>query len=130
MPTVLIVDDSFFMRAHLRAILAKAGCGSVFEGTRGDELLPLYEAYRPDLVVLDIVMPGKDGVTAARELLERHPDAVVVMSTSVSSVERMLECRRIGVLHYLLKPVHTERTAAIVRSILGREAATKVRSAS
>ncbi len=121
MPTALIVDDSPVMRAHLRTLLQQAGCQVVAEGAQGDELMPLYERYRPDLVTLDIVMPGKDGVTAATELLARYPNAVVVMCTSMASRDRIVACQKAGVAHYLLKPFEPTRAVATLRLVLERK---------
>jgi two-component system chemotaxis response regulator CheY len=119
-PTAVIVDDSPIMRASLRALLTQAGCDVVGEAGSGDEVLALYERHRPDLVTMDIVMPGKDGVTAATELLRAHPEAVVVMCTSVTSREKILACQRAGVSHYLLKPFQAEKAVAALRSVLAR----------
>ena len=120
MPTALIVDDSPVMRTQLRALLRQAGCDAIVEGAPGDDALPLFERHRPDLVFLDIVMPGKDGVTAATELLQRHPRAVVVMCTSLTTRDKVLACQKAGVSHYLLKPFQPERAIAVMRHLLAR----------
>jgi DNA-binding NarL/FixJ family response regulator len=120
MPTALIIDDSPLVRAALRPILVQAGLRVVAEGGQGDDLLPLYEKHRPDLVTLDIVMPGKDGITAATELLARYPRAVIVMCTSIASRDKILACQRAGVAHYLLKPFDPVRTITTIRHVLSR----------
>ena len=120
MPTAVIVDDSPLMRAQLRGLLQQAGCEVVGEGSTGDEVVALYERLRPDLVTLDIVMPGKDGVTAATELLAAHPDAVVVMCTSMTSRDKILACQKAGVAHYLLKPLQPERALSTLRFVLSK----------
>jgi two-component system chemotaxis response regulator CheY len=120
MPTAVIVDDSPVMRRALRAILTEAGCDVVGEAASGDEVLALYDRHHPDLVTLDIVMPGKDGVTAATELLRAHPRAVVVMCTSVTSRDKILACQRAGVSHYLLKPFQQDKAVAVLRAVLAR----------
>src|SRR5687767_6702436 len=122
MPTAVIVDDSPVMRAHLRTLLREAGCEVVAEGCQGDDAIALYEKHRPDVLTLDIVMPGKDGVTAATELLARHPDAAVVMCTSLTSRDKILACQKAGVAHYLLKPFQMERAVATIKHVLGRSA--------
>ena len=122
MPTAVIVDDSPIMRAQLRALLRQAGCDVVGEGASGDDVLGLYETMRPDLVLLDIVMPGKDGVTAATELLQRYPEATVIMCTSLTSRDKILACQKAGVAHYLLKPFQPEKTVQVIRYVLGRAA--------
>lgn len=120
MARAVVVDDSPLMRVQLRALLAQAGCQVVGEGASGDEVMALYEAHQPDLVTLDIVMPGKDGVTAAAELLARYPRAVVVMCTSMTTRDKVVACQKAGVSHYLLKPFQPERVVAVFRHVLNR----------
>lgn len=129
MATALVVDDSPIMRIQLRNLLAQAGCQVVGEGASGDELLALYEQHQPDLVTLDIVMPGKDGVIAATELLSRHPEATVIMCTSLTTRDKVLACQRIGVTHYLLKPFQPERAVAVFRHVLARGHGSRVGAA-
>lgn len=118
MPTALIVDDSMLIRTQLRQILAPIGVTVVAEAASGDRVLALYEQHRPDLVTLDIVMPGKDGVTAALELLAAHPEARIVMCTSMTSREKIITCQRAGVRHYILKPFEAERVQKICDHVL------------
>ncbi len=120
MPNAIVVDDSPIMRMQLRNLLAQAGCQVVGEAASGDEVLALYERLLPDLVTLDIVMPGKDGVTAATELLARHPDAAVVMCTSLTTRDKVVACKKAGVSHYLLKPFQPEHAIALFRHVLAR----------
>jgi len=121
MPSAIIVDDSPIMRAQLRKLLGVAGFSIVAEAGTGDLLLGLYEQHRPDLVTLDIVMPGRDGATAAAELLARHPDAVVVMCTSLNTRDKIEACRRAGVKYYLLKPFNAEHAVAVFRRALEKK---------
>ncbi len=120
MPTAIIVDDSPVMRAQLRALVREAGCTVVAEGASGDDVLGLYQQHRPDLMLLDIVMPGTDGVTAATDLLARHPEAVVIMCTSLTARDKILACQKAGVAYYLLKPFQPERVVAVLRNVLER----------
>jgi DNA-binding NarL/FixJ family response regulator len=128
MPSALIVDDSPVMRTQLRALLRQAGCDAIVEGATGDDALPLYERHHPDIVFLDIVMPGKDGVTAATELLQRYPRAVVVMCTSLTTRDKVIACQKAGVSHYLLKPFQPERAVAVMRHLLARNSSAVAQS--
>jgi len=121
MPSAIIVDDSPIMRAQLRKLLGVAGFSVAAEAGAGDQLLGLYEQHRPDLVTLDIVMPGRDGATAAAELLARHADAVVVMCTSLNTRDKIEACRRAGVKYYLLKPFNAEHAVAVFRRALEKK---------
>jgi two-component system chemotaxis response regulator CheY len=119
-PTAVIVDDSPLMRQHLRALLTQAGVQVVGEGASGDAALPLYEKHTPTILLMDIVMPGKDGLTAATELLAIYPDAAVIMCTSLAVREKVLAALKAGVKHYLLKPLQPEKVIAAILNIVAR----------
>lgn len=110
------------MRAQLRKLLVSAGFTVVAESGSADTLIALYEQHRPDLITLDIVMPGRDGAEAAIELITAHPEATIAMCTSLSSRERIDMCRRAGVKYYLLKPFAPEYALAIFRRVIERNA--------
>jgi DNA-binding NarL/FixJ family response regulator len=120
MPSAIIVDDSPIMRAQLRKLLGTAGFSIAAEAGTGDAVLALYEQHRPDLVTLDIVMPGRDGASVAAELLLLFPEANVVMCTSLSTREKIEVCRRAGVKYYLLKPFKPEIAIAVFRRALAK----------
>lgn len=120
MATAIVVDDSPVMRRCLRTLLEEVGCTVVGEGANGDDVILLYERFRPSLITVDIVMPGRDGVSAATELLKKHPDAVVVMCTSLTARDKIIACQRAGVAHYLLKPFQSDKVKNTVRLVLAR----------
>ena len=120
MPTAVIVDDSPLIRVQLRQILGRIGVTVAAEGSSGSQLQALYEQHLPDLVTLDIVMPGKDGVTAAIDLLRAHPTARIVMCTSLTTRDKIVACQRAGVKHYLLKPFDAARAEQIFQLVLQR----------
>ena len=82
MARVLIVDDSIYVRVLLRAVLESAGHDVAGEAADGDEALDLYEQLRPDVMLLDLAMPGRDGVETLRELHVRDPYARVVVCSA------------------------------------------------
>ncbi len=120
MPSAIVIDDSPIMRGQLRKLLATAGFTVVAESGTADGLVELYEEHRPDLVTLDIVMPGTDGAEAAMKLLTAHPAATIAMCTSLGSRDRIDMCRRAGVKYYLLKPFAPEYALAIFRRVIER----------
>ncbi|MCX5746259.1 MAG: response regulator [Proteobacteria bacterium] len=117
MPTAIIIDDSPIARGQLRKLAVVAGYTVVAEAGSAEHLNELYEKHRPDLVTLDIVMPGVDGAAAACALLGRHPEATLVMVTSLNTREKLDACRRAGVKYYLLKPLHPENTVEVLRHL-------------
>ncbi|MEO8698389.1 MAG: response regulator [Kofleriaceae bacterium] len=120
MQTAIVIDDSPLVRIQIRTILNRIGCTVVAEAASGDEVAGLYAQHKPDLVTLDIVMPGKDGVTAAIELLRSHPTARIVMCTSLTTRDKILACKRAGVCHYLLKPFDAVRAEQVFKLALER----------
>jgi len=118
MPSAIIVDDSPIMRAQLAKLLELAGFTVAAQAGSADNLLELYEQHRPDLVSLDIVMPGRDGATAAAELRARHPEAIIVICTSLNTRDKIDVCRRAGVKCYLLKPFNADYAVSVFRRVL------------
>jgi len=84
---VLIADDSEFMRNLLQGRYSK-GVRIVGEAENGVEAVNMYEEHGPDLVMMDIVMPIRDGIEATTEILETNPEATVIMCTSVGQEGR------------------------------------------
>jgi two-component system chemotaxis response regulator CheY len=102
-PNVLIVDDSDFMRNLLREILEET-FEIVGEAENGVEAVELYREHEPDLVMMDIVMPIRDGIEATDEITSTDPDANVIMCTSVGQEEKMKSAVKAGADGYITKP--------------------------
>lgn len=100
---VLIADDSEFMRNLLREIL-EGEFEIVGEAENGVEAVNMYEEHGPDLVMMDIVMPIRDGIEATTEILETNPEATVIMCTSVGQEEKMKAAIKAGAEGYITKP--------------------------
>ena len=102
---VLIADDSEFMRNLLREIL-EGEFEIVGEAENGVEAVNMYEEHGPDLVMMDIVMPIRDGIEATTEILEENPDATVIMCTSVGQEEKMKAAIKAVAVGYITKLFH------------------------
>jgi DNA-binding NarL/FixJ family response regulator len=113
-PSVFIVDDHAFFRAGLRSLLAEHGFPVVGEAAAADAALPLIERRRPDVVIMDLSMPGMSGVEATRELLARVPKLVVLVVTVSSAEGDVLDALEAGASGYLLKESSPEE---IVRAV-------------
>jgi two-component system chemotaxis response regulator CheY len=101
--TVLIADDSEFMRNLLGEILEE-DYDILGEAENGVEAVELYEEHDPDLVMMDIVMPIRDGIEATEEITDADPSANVIMCTSVGQEEKMKEAVKAGADGYITKP--------------------------
>jgi two-component system, NarL family, response regulator LiaR len=113
---VLVVDDHAVVREGLRAFLdLQDGIEVAGEAADGEEAVAAAERLRPDVVLMDLVMPRLDGVSAMRALRDRVPAARVVVLTSFLDEERLLPALRAGAAGYLLKNAEPQELARAVR---------------
>jgi two-component system, NarL family, response regulator LiaR len=120
---VLVVDDHAVVREGLRTFLElQEGIAVVGEAADGEEAVRQAEALRPDVIVMDLVMPRLDGVGAMRELRRRLPSARVIVLTSFVEDERLLPAIQAGAAGYLLKNVAPAELARAVRAAHAGEA--------
>lgn len=120
---VLIVDDHGVVREGLRAFLElQDGIEVVAEASDGDEAVEEAARVRPDVILMDLVMPGLDGVGAMRELRERVPGARVIVLTSFLDDDKLLPALRLGAAGYLLKQAQPQELARAVRAAHAGEA--------
>lgn len=115
---VMIVDDSSFSRAILAGILQDAGCEVVGEAESFESLIETYKNSKPDIVTMDIAMPGKDGFECSKELLLYDKSAKIILVSSMKDEETELEAKRIGVSGYVQKPVDEENLMRIINKVI------------
>ena len=101
---ILIVDDAMFMRKMIRKILEEDGYTDLEEARDGEAALELFEPFDPDLVLLDITMPGKSGLEVLEELLARRPQTKVVMCSAVGQESTVQQALTLGALDFIVKP--------------------------
>lgn len=113
---VLVVDDHAVVRGGLRLfLLAFDDLDLVGEANSGERALALCADLQPDVVLMDLVMPGMGGVEAIRLLRQRHPQVQVIALTSFQEKEMVREALQAGAIGYLLKNVSADDLAAAVR---------------
>ncbi len=101
---VLIVDDDKFVTSALKAILEASGNVTVpATGTDGSEAIKLYEEYKPDILLTDIQMNGLSGLGATEKILEKYPDAKILLLTTFLDDEYIIQALKLGAKGYLLK---------------------------
>jgi DNA-binding NtrC family response regulator len=103
-PNVLIVDDDEVVRlSHLRSL--KSACRDIEAVGDGADALRVMEQQRFDVVLLDLRMPGMDGMSVLREIKQKWPESEVVVITGYPTIETAKEAVRLGAYDYLAKPV-------------------------
>ena len=101
---ILIADDHAVVREGLRTLItAKPGLELVGEATDGNEAVLMARSTQPDVVLLDMIMPNKDGLAAIEEIKADNPDARILVLTSFSDDEKVFAAIKAGALGYLLK---------------------------
>ena len=127
MSTVLVCDDSPLAREGLRrAVAGLPGVDRVLVAGSGEECLARFGAERPDLVLVDVRMPGIGGVEAARRMLSAVPQAAVIMMTMAEDVDGVARAVNAGARGYLVKDASREELVAMVTQALSDAAARQV----
>lgn len=111
---ILLVDDSAFMRSMIKRILETGG-HELREASNADEAIASFDEFRPEVVFLDIVMPGRNGIEVLREIKAKEAGARVVMCTSVGGQEKIIaECVDAGATDFITKPFTPEEITNVV----------------
>jgi response regulator NasT len=116
---VVIAEDEAIVRLDLKEIMEEEGYEVVGETGRGDEAVELVRKHKPSLAILDIKMPGTDGLTAAREINAERLCAVLIL-TAFSQRDLIEQARNAGVLAYLVKPFQKSELLPAIEMALGR----------
>ena len=113
---ILIADDSSFMRTILKGIVSKGYPeAQIIEAADGVETVKLYKQEKPDLILLDIIMPNKDGIAVLKEI---GHEAVVMIVSSVGQEEVMKQARELGAKAFINKPFEGKQVVETMKAIL------------
>ena len=116
---ILIVDDAAFMRMMIKDTLKKNGYENLLEASDGEIAVQTYKTEKPDLVILDITMPNKNGLDALKEIIQIDPEAKIVMCSAMGQESMVVEAIRSGARDFIVKPFKAERVLKTVQGILG-----------
>ena len=114
---IMVVDDSLFMRKILVDILKKAGYTDTIEAADGKAAVEKFKAKKPDLTLMDIIMPTS-GIEALKGIMEADSHAKVMMVTAVGQESVIKEVRAIGAIDYITKPFKEDKVVAKVKLAL------------
>jgi two-component system chemotaxis response regulator CheY len=115
---VMIVDDLAFIKIVLRDILEKAGFRVVGEASNGDEAIRVYLDKRPDVVLMDITMPGMDGLTALKKIREHDPKARVIICSALGQQRLIVQAIQLGAKDFIVKPFQPQRIISALKKAL------------
>ena len=115
--TILLVDDESSIRRMLKQKLTKEGYGC-FEAGNAEQALEMLRSHPIELVILDVVMPGKTGFKLLPEIIAVYPDTAVIMATVVSDISTAVQCMKDGASDYLVKPFNLEEVVISVERTL------------
>lgn len=110
--TVMVVDDAAFMRTMLTRVIEGAGDYRVEEAPDGESAIRMYDEKRPGLVLLDISMPGINGIEVLKQIMQKDPGACVVMCSAIGQERMIKEAIENGAADFIVKPFKPEQIAA------------------
>jgi two-component system chemotaxis response regulator CheY len=120
MANILIADDSPVFRSALKKVLEDAGHTILAQAANADEAMRLLDVERPDLLMLDLLMPGKTGLDVLREIGKKHDGLKVLVVTAVNQKAVNDQAKKLGATSVIYKPFDSDELVAIVSKILGR----------
>ncbi len=118
----LVVDDSVFARKNVARIVESFGGRVVAEAGDGMTAIKEYGRTQPDIVLMDIIMPCMEGIEAAEKIVREHPEARIVMVSSVGYQENIITALQKGAKHFVQKPVKPELLYDVVKYVMGSDA--------
>ena len=119
MTRVLIVDDAKFMRDKIREILETEDLQVAGEAENGEEAVLLYQELQPDLVIMDITMPVKNGIEALKDMIQLNPKVKVIMCTAMRQKRIVVEAIEAGAKDFIVKPFEETKVVEAIRHVLG-----------
>jgi two-component system chemotaxis response regulator CheY len=115
---ILLVDDESHIRKYVGLLLKQLGSPTIIEAANGREALALYRQERPDLVLLDVNMPGLDGLATLRALREMDPEVVAIMLTSLASRQTIEGAADLGACLYIRKDTPKDEMLKMLRETI------------
>ena len=116
--TILLVDDAAIMRLMLKNLLVKNGYEVVGEAENGLQAIEKYKELKPNLVIMDITMPNKDGLTALKEIKKEFPAAKIVMCSAMGQESYVVDAIKSGASDFIVKPFQADRIISTVTKVL------------
>jgi two-component system chemotaxis response regulator CheY len=117
---VLLVDDSTYIRTVLGSIITEAGFEVAGEAADGEEAIRKYMGLKPDLVLMDVIMEPMNGMAATKAILDKDPEAKILMVTVLEDKDILVDLMKIGAKGYITKPFSKEEIAEKIKEVMGK----------
>ncbi|HHV79618.1 MAG TPA: response regulator [Firmicutes bacterium] len=116
--SVLVVDDTAFMRLTLKNLLTKNGFSVVGEAENGEDAVQKYFELKPDVVTMDITMPKMDGIVALKSILQRDPSAKIIVCSAMGQKPLVIEALASGAKDFIVKPFQPDRVVEALNKVM------------
>ena len=118
---LMVVDDSRVLEYQICKLLEDTDYEVAAYCENGEEAIARYEEVRPDIVTMDIIMPGIGGLEAAQIIAEAHPDARIIMISSLAYEDTLQEAEAVGAKLFLYKPIDRENLLDALEQVMGED---------
>ncbi len=119
--SILIVDDAHLMRTMLNDVIKTNGLAKeTFEAVDGNDAIKKYLVHKPNLVIMDVIMPNTDGIEALQQIKKTDPKAKVLMISSVDEKTKVQDAMKLGAIDYIVKPIDRSSLALVINRALRR----------
>lgn len=115
--TVMIVDDALFMRNVLRGIVAEKGYVVTAEAASGIEAMKKLHSLKPDIILLDIILPDSNGLDLLQSIAAEHPQSKVVVCSSIGQEQVVHKALELGAKAFIPKPFNPEKVLQVLESL-------------
>ncbi|MCX7958518.1 MAG: response regulator [Deltaproteobacteria bacterium] len=115
---VLIVDDAVFMRGLIKDVFSSPEYEIVGEATNGIEGVEKFKELKPDIIIMDIVMPFKSGIEAAREIRQLSGSVIIIMCSALGQETLVMEAIEAGANDFIVKPFKKDEVMAVVSKFI------------
>lgn len=114
---LVIVDDAPFIREALRTLIQKAGFEYLGEAGSGDEAVELILKKNPDIVLMDLVLPKKNGIEVTKEVLEKNPNIKIIACSTETQDGMLVQAIHAGCLGFITKPFEAEKVIQTIKDV-------------
>lgn len=119
MKKVMIVDDSMIIRQRLKKLFENKGFEVVAEVESGEKAIRRFRECKPDIITMDIALPGMSGIDAVKKLTDMDPDTKIIMLTGMGERTNVLKAIKLGAVHFIVKPFQESKVIEVVNEVLG-----------